>query len=92
MTRDTAQIIALEAIGWLATDDDLMALFLMSTGCTAETLKSRVNDPEFLISVLDFILMDDKWVIKFCKAVPRDPSMLRGVRTALYDDDEIHWI
>jgi len=66
MTRDQAEKIALEAFVWLAGHEDLAGVFLGATGASAEDLRTRAADPAFLQSVLDFMTMDDEWVVAFC--------------------------
>jgi hypothetical protein len=48
---------------WLAGREDLVEVFLGSTGASLDDLRARAAEPEFLASVLDFILMDDSWVM-----------------------------
>lgn len=63
-----AQTIALKALGWLATNQELFPVFLSSTGAAVEDLAISAQDSVFLASVIEFILMDDAWVIAFCDA------------------------
>lgn len=65
-TREAAETLALQALAWLVGEEDLVGVFLGSTGTTESELRARAGDPEFLGSVLDFLLMDDAWVIRFC--------------------------
>ena len=59
MQQEAAELIAVKALGWLAGNDDLMPVFLGATGSSADDLRAQANDPAFLISVLDFLTMDD---------------------------------
>ena len=68
MPPEFAQTIALQALGWLAGNDELFPIFLGSTGGSADDLRTRATDPAFQSSVLEFITMDDAWVIAFCDA------------------------
>ena len=67
MTPSAAETIALAALGWLAAQDDLWPVFLGATGADAAAVRLSVRagaaDAEFLAAVLDFILMDDAWVM-----------------------------
>ena len=91
MTPETAEIIALQALGWLVADEDLLAVFISSTGSNAESLKAGLEDPAILLSVLDFILTDDQWVVDFCKSVGLDPFQLKSVRGIFPSANETHW-
>ena len=67
-STESAETLALQVLSWLLSNDDLLPVFLGSTGASESDLRERVSDPDFLGSVLDFLLMDDAWVIAFCDA------------------------
>lgn len=67
--QESAETIALQALGWIAGDEELLGSFIGASGLTGEDMRSRAGEPEFLASVLDFILMDDAWVQGFCDSV-----------------------
>jgi hypothetical protein len=69
MRQELAETAALGALGWLVSRQDLLEVFLGSTGAGPEDLKARAAEPEFLASVLDFILMDDAWVMDCATAI-----------------------
>ncbi len=83
MKQDLAEIGAMRALGWLVARDDLVEVFLGSTGASLDDLKRRAGEPEFLASVLDFILMDDDWVIDCAGALDLPPEQLVAMRQAL---------
>ena len=91
MSQETADTVALQALAWLAGNDDLLPVFLGATGASVEDLRARVNEPEFLLSVLEFLMMDDAWVIAFCddKAISYDVPM--QARYALPGGATTHW-
>ena len=68
MRQETAETLALRALAWLAGNDDLLPVFLGSTGADPGQMRDRAGDPVFLASVLDFLLMDDAWIVAFCDA------------------------
>ncbi|MBM1221184.1 DUF3572 domain-containing protein [Ponticoccus sp. SC2-23] len=82
MTPDRAEDIAVQALVWIAGHEDLGAVFLGATGAAPEELRQRASDPVFLLSVLEFLTMDDAWVMGFCDAQTLDyaqPMMARKV-------------
>ncbi|SFR57458.1 DUF3572 domain-containing protein [Litoreibacter janthinus] len=82
MTPQKAEQLALSALGWIAASDDLMGVFLGATGSSIDTIRAQAADPEFLGSVLDFLLMDDSWVSGFCDFANldyRQPMIARQV-------------
>lgn len=91
LTPIDAQTYALTALGWLAARDDLLELFLGSTGSTLDSMKSNAQDAGFLVSVLDFLMMDDQWVLDCCEDTGLDPNNMRFARLGLPGGEEMHW-
>jgi hypothetical protein len=73
MKQEVAEIGAMRALGWLVGQDDLVEVFLGSSGASLDDLRARAAEPEFLASVLDFILMDDAWVLSCAEALEIRP-------------------
>jgi Protein of unknown function (DUF3572) len=91
LSADAAETLALKALAWLVTNDDLLPVFLNATGTGEKDLRERAGDPEFLGSVLDFLMMDDAWIIAFCdaNATPYEHPML--ARAALPGGQQVNW-
>lgn len=89
--RDRAEIVGLEAVAWLAGNDDLLPVFLGSTGAETETFRSGLADPVFQAAVLEFLMMDDAWLTAFCDArdLPYDAPM--RARMALPGGEQVNW-
>jgi hypothetical protein len=90
-TQDTAEALALEALGWLAGNDDLLPVFLGASGASLDDLRTRAAAPDFLGAVLDFILMDDAWVIAFCDTAGRAYTEVAAARAALPGGQQVNW-
>ena len=91
MSPERAETVALLALGWIAANDELSPVFLGSTGASAEDIRARATDPAFLASVLEFLTMDDAWVVSFCDAADlRYEEPLRA-RYALPGAEQVHW-
>ena len=90
-SADAAETLALQALGWLVGQEDLLPVFLGSSGACEGDLRARAQDPEFLGSVLDFLMMDDEWIIEFCDAcgLGYDQPML--ARAVLPGGGQVHW-
>ena len=91
MTPDAAEVIAIQALGWLVRNDELLPAFMRSTGISSEDLKASIEDTSLLVSVMDFILMEDQWVLDFCNFAGFDPHKLQSVRYALPGGEMVHW-
>lgn len=91
MKQESAETVALQALSWLVTNDELLPVFLGSSGASLDDLRNQVENPEFLGSLLDFICMDDAWVVAFCDAhsLPYETPM--QARMALPGGAQTHW-
>lgn len=91
MNRENAEMLALEALGWIAGNDDLLPVFVGATGADSAALRAGAADPAFLGSVLDFLLMDDAWIVAFCDAAGLGYEAPRNARAALPGADLSDW-
>ncbi len=85
--REVAEIVAIQALSFVAGDPERLGLFLAESGIGPETLRSAAADPRFLASVLDFILRDDATVKAFADASKLHPTNIAAARQALDDPD-----
>lgn len=91
MTQDSAETIGLRALAWLAGNDELLPVFLGATGAGEDDLRARAGDPEFLGSVLDFLLMDDTWIVAFCDTTALPYDRVMQARGALPGGQQVNW-
>ncbi len=91
MTQQTAEVVGLKALSWLAGHEDLLPVFLGATGASEGDFRQRIDDKVFLGSVLDFILMDDAWVQEFCEAAELPNETPFMARMALPGGAEVNW-
>jgi hypothetical protein len=83
--REVAEIVAVQALSFLAGEPERLGRFLAESGLGPETLRSAASDPNFLISVLDFILGDDETVKAFAGASKLHPTNIAAARQVLGD-------
>lgn len=91
MDRTEAETVALSALAWIASTDDLLDVFLGATGLSADELPGLAHRPGTLASVLEFLTMDDAWVVAFCDATGRDYRVPMTARAVLAGRREMHW-
>ncbi|MEM8580231.1 MAG: DUF3572 domain-containing protein [Pseudomonadota bacterium] len=91
MHQEFAEEVALKALSWIAEDEELLQVFLGSTGASVSDLKSLVSEPEFLLSVLDFLTMDDAWIISFCDAAGLAYEIPMHAKSALPGGARVDW-
>lgn len=91
MTPERAEQIAISALVWLAGNEDLFPVFLGASGANADDLRTQAENPAFLGSVLEFLTMDDAWVVEFCDAntIKYEEPLL--ARYALPGSEAVHW-
>ncbi|KUJ76751.1 hypothetical protein AVO45_09580 [Ruegeria marisrubri] len=91
ISTEAAETLALQALTWLVANDELLPVFLGSTGASEADLRIRAEDAEFLASVLDFLMLDDDWVVAFCDACAVPYDLPQQARAMLPGGDEMHW-
>ncbi len=91
MTPDAAEKIAVTALVWIAERDELASSFLGASGASADELRERAADPEFLGFVLDFLLSDEEALLGFCEDAGLKPDMPMRARAALPGGDMPNW-
>ena len=85
--KEVAEIVAIQALSFVAGEPGRLGLFLAESGIGPETLRSAASDPQFLVSVLDFVLRDDETVKAFAKASQHHPTTIAAARQALGERD-----
>ena len=91
MDTEKAETRALEVLTWVLSEDDLIQVFMGATGASQNDLRSNTLSHEFLLSILDFVLMDDRWVISCSKFLNIDPSQIQLIRMSLDGGQEVTW-
>jgi hypothetical protein len=85
--REVAEIVAIQALSFIAGDPERLGSFLAESGIGPETLRSAAADPHFLMHVLDFVLRDDSTVKAFASASQLHPTNIAAAHQALGDPD-----
>lgn len=83
--RQVSEIVAIQALSFIASNPDQLGLFLAESGIGPETLRQSAADPQFLISVLTFIMRDDATVKAFAASVDLDPTNVAAALQVLED-------
>jgi hypothetical protein len=80
-----AEIVAVQALSFVAGDPERLGRFLAESGIGPETLRSAAADPRFLASVLDFVMRDDATVKAFAEASELHPTNVAAAHQVLND-------
>jgi Protein of unknown function (DUF3572) len=85
--REVAEIVAVQALSFVAAEPERLGLFLAESGIGPETLRSAAADPRFLASVLDFVMRDDATVKAFAQVSKLHPTNIAAARQVLGDPE-----
>ena len=83
--REAAEIVAVQALSFVAEDPERLGAFLAESGIGPETLRTAATDPHFLASVLDFVMRDDATVKAFADVSKLHPTNIAAAHQALND-------
>jgi Protein of unknown function (DUF3572) len=83
--REVAEIVAVQALSFIADEPERLGAFLAESGIGPETLRTAAADPHFLASVLDFVMRDDATVQAFAEAAELHPTNIAAARQVLGD-------
>jgi hypothetical protein len=73
-TTEGAEILALQALGWLAGDQDRLSRFLALTGLDPATLRALADSRDTARAVMDFLLSDEELLLDFCEIAQIRPQ------------------
>ncbi|MCE6951043.1 DUF3572 domain-containing protein [Cereibacter sphaeroides] len=91
MERQSAETLALQALGWIASQEGLFDAFLHVTGATVEDVRRNADRPAFLVGVLDFLMAEDARVMSFCDDNGLDYRAPMQARMAMPGGEPVHW-
>jgi len=91
MQPDFAETVALQALAWVLANDELREVFLGSTGASAAQFAGGRIAPEMLLAALDFLCMEDAWVIGFCESAGLDYQVPNAARAAFPGGETRVW-
>lgn len=91
MSPESAEVIALNALSWLVADEELCPVFMGASGASVDDMRARAKDSAFQASVLEFITMDDAWVVRFCDSAGLKYTDPLTALHALPGSEQVHW-
>ena len=74
MSPQRAEILGLQALGWLAGDGDRLDRFLAISGADPGILRQAAAEPDMLGAVLGFLLSDEALLLSFCEETSTRPE------------------
>jgi uncharacterized protein DUF3572 len=83
MVADQAEIIALQALAFLAEDAQRLGGFLALTGLGPDELRAQAREPHLLAAVLDHLLRNENQLLVFAADYRIAPELIGQAHTAL---------
>jgi hypothetical protein len=81
--REAAEMLAIQALGFIAGEPERLDAFLAATGLTLERLRESATEPDFLAGVLEHMLTDESLLLAFADSAAIDPAAVARARNAL---------
>ena len=89
--QEAAEVVALQVLCWLAGNEELLPVFQGSTGASEADIRAGAGDPAFLGSVLDFVTMDEAWVMQCCDYLGLPYETPMRARQMLPGGEQVNW-
>lgn len=83
MTHDLAATLGLNGLAFLVDCGPALDRFFDLTGVRPAELRARADEPDFLVSVLDFLLSDEELLTRFCSEFQADVRAVHMARHTL---------
>jgi hypothetical protein len=82
-SRQHAELLAVQALAFLAEDQGRLDRFLMSSGIAPQQLRRAAAEPEFLAGILDHLGAEETLLLAFAEHAGIDPADVARARRAL---------
>ncbi len=82
-SRETAEMLAVQALAFIAEDADRLGGFIASSGIAVASIRNAAADPDFLAGVLEHMLADESLLIAFADSAGIDPADVTRARHKL---------
>ncbi len=80
--REAAEMLAIQALAFIAEDPERLAGFLAATGLEAAAIRDAARQPGFLAGVLEHMLSDESLLLAFADSAGIDPASIARARGA----------
>jgi hypothetical protein len=83
VTAETAEMLAVQALTFIAQDEERLGRFLSVTGIGPAEIRDAAREANFLAGVLDHIAGDERLLLAFAEQAGINPAEIPRARTAL---------
>ena len=81
--REAAEMLAVQALTFIAEDQERMSGFLAATGLEPGQIRSAAQQEGFFAGVLEHMLADESLLVAFADSAGIDPAEIAHARAAL---------
>lgn len=74
ITREMAEMVAIQALSFMASEPERLGRFLAASGLGPDSLRAAANDPNFLVGVLDHLSQDEALLLVFAEEIQLRPE------------------
>ena len=85
-TDDKTQMLAVDILSWIATDEEMMSRFLAVSGISIDNLRDAAGEPGFLAGVIGFVMAHEPTLLAYCNAREVEPDAVVAAWRALGGD------
>jgi hypothetical protein len=83
VSRETAEMLAIQALAFIAEEPEQLNRFLGMSGIDADDIRAAAREPAFLAGVLEHMLADESLLIAFAESAGIEPREIARARSAL---------
>jgi Protein of unknown function (DUF3572) len=83
LAAEVAEVLAIQALGFIAQDDERLGRFLAVTGIGPADIRAAARERHFLAGVLDYVSGDEELLVAFAARAGVDPATIAIARRAL---------
>lgn len=87
-TPEQAEILAIQAVGYLADTQEELQRMLTATGMDIEAAKQSMQSREGLAGLLDYICQDESILLGFCETLRIQPDEPMRALQALHEQPD----
>lgn len=82
-TRQAAEMLAVQALGFIAEEPQSLSRFLDTSGIPVDAIRTAAVEPGFLAGVLEYMLTDENLLRAFADRAGIDPAEVTRASAAL---------
>ena len=86
---DQAELVALGALKFLASEPERFSRFLSLSGLSPGDIAALATQPDFLASVMDYLLSDEELLLEFAENDSLQPQTVAAMRRKLPGTSEL---